>query len=365
MSTVLDVAVDAAGATGNGGTPCILFQSHNRRGLGHLMRSLNVARELRELAAQARIVVHSRNPSAGRFCPRDVEWILDDGADRGWHATLRDVHPDVVVYDTLVPAEPEREPIPPGARVVYVMRRCTDERHQAIAQSAFLDRVDLAVVPHERHEFDHAVPERIAGRTVFAGPIVRSPDPARRERLRDRYGLASARQVIVSSAGAGGFADTAGPFFDAVWDAHERLRAGADGLRHVVVLGPHNDDARTALPGMTVVASEPDLVDLFSLADLVVSEGGYNSVNEIRRVGVAACFVPGRRRWDDQTQRVRALEADGLAAVAIGDSPRVVGAQIAAVARDPRRLSDLRRRSRDHALEPGNRRAAQAILDLT
>lgn len=343
--------------------PCVLFQSHNRRGLGHLMRSLNVAREVRELAADARIVIHTRNASTAQFCPRDVEWILDDGDAHGWHATLRAVAPDVVVYDTLIPAEPENEPIPASTRVAYVMRRCTDERHASIARSGFLDRVDVAVIPHERDEFDQPIPERIAGRTVFAGPIVRSPAPGRSDRLRRRYDLVGARQILVSCAGGGGFAETAGPFFDAVWDAHERLAGCAHGLRHIVVLGPHGSGDRVPLPGMTVVEAEPDLIDLFALADLVVSEGGYNSVNEIRRVGAAAIFIPGRRRWDDQAQRVLALEEQGLAVVASESTPRRLGAEIAALAHDADRLRELRRRSRALTLDPGNRRAARAILN--
>jgi len=346
-----------------GDSPRVLFRSHNRRGLGHLMRALNVAREIRAISPGAGIVLHTRNPSTAQFCPPDVEWVLDDGNDpaNGWHATLRAVDPDVVVYDTMIPDDPYTEPIPAAARVAYVMRRCADERHQAIVESAFLERVDVAVVPHDRDEFDRPVPDSIADRLVFVGPIVRAPDPVRAACLRARHGLDGATRVIVSSAGGGGFAETAEPFFDGVWDAHRRL-GGDPGLRHVVVLGPHNGGAREALPGMRLVKSEPDLVDLFALADLVISEGGYNSVNEIRLVGAPACFVPGRRRWDDQLQRVRALEARGLAAVVEPGPAADTGARIAAIADDHALLASLRRRNRELPVLPGNHGAARAIL---
>jgi hypothetical protein len=345
------------------GAPTILFQAHNRRGLGHLMRALNVAREIRALAPDARIVVHSRNPSAAGFCPPDVEWIADaDAGGMSWRAALETVAPGVVVYDTLVPEDPATEPIPPDARVAYVMRRSTDERHQVILDGGFLDRVDVVIVPHDRDEFDRPVPTWLEPRLVFAGPIVRAPDPARAARLQARYGLDGASQVVVSSAGGGGFVETAEPFFDAVWAAHERL-ARDPGLRHVAVLGPHNAGRRATPEGMQAVASEPDLVDLFSIADLVVSEAGYNSVNEVRLVAAPACFVPGARRWDDQAQRVRALEARGLAVVIPPAAPAEMGAAIASVARDRDRLAALRRRNLERPLRPGNRRAAVAILD--
>ena len=343
-------------------SPTILFQSHNRRGLGHLMRAINVAREMRTLAPDARIVVHARNPSAGHFCPPDVELVIDMDGGRGWRSTVRDVEPDIIVYDTLIPDAPDHEPIPSAARVVYIMRRCSDERHRAIQRSTFLQRVDVAVVPHEREQFDQPIPAQIADRVVFVGPIVRAPTADGTARLRRTYGLGRAGIVVVSCAGGGGFAETAEPFFDAVWDAHRRLAPVVAGLRHIVVLGPHQRDVRTPLPGMTVVASEPDLVDLFALADLVVSEGGYNSVNEIRLVGVPACFVPGRRSWDDQAQRVQALEAQGLAVVVVPGATQDIGAQIARLARDADRLAGLRDRCAASRPKPGNRHAAQAIL---
>lgn len=345
------------------GGPRILFQSHNRRGLGHMMRALNIAREIRVLSPDARIVLHTRAPSTGRFCPPDVEWVLDAPGD-GWHDTLRRLAPDVVVYDTMIPADPAAEPVPVHARVAYVMRRCTDERHDAICASGFLDRVDVAVIPHDPAEFDRPVPAQVAGRATFTGPIVRRPTTDGIARMRDRHALGGAGFVLVSSAGGGGFAETAEPFFDAVWAAHARLADARPGLRHVVVLGPHARGGRTPLPGMRVVESEPDLVELFAAADLVVSEAGYNSVNELRLVGVPACFVPGARRWDDQAQRVRAVTERGLAFSAPPGDPESVGAAIAAVASDDDLLARLRRASAAHPLDPGNGRAARAILDV-
>ena len=344
------------------GSPRVLFQSHNRRGLGHLMRALNVAREIRNLAPEARIVLHTRNPSTAQFCPPDVEWVIDASSGCDWASTVRAVDPDVVVYDTLIPDDAGLGVVPRAARVAYVMRRSTDERHRAVLESRFLDRVDIVVVPHDREEFDRPVPADVAGRLVFVGPIVRSSDPVRVERLRRQYRLGSAQHTIVSCAGGGGFAETAEPFFDAVWDAHERLARSVQGLHHIVVLGPHNADHRTPRRGMRLVDSEPHLVDLFALADLVVSEGGYNAVHEIRHVGVPGCFVPGRRRWDDQDHRVRALQEQGLAVVIEPGEPSAMGAQIAALACSRERLDSLRRRTREVPVEPGNQRAAQAIL---
>jgi predicted glycosyltransferase len=114
---------------------------------------------------------------------------------------------------------------------------------------------------------------------------------------------------------------------------------------------------------MSVVHSERDLVSLFALADLVVSEGGYNSVHEIRLAGTPAAFVPGARRYDDQRERVDELTALGLAAMADG-APDAVAARIAEVAASPAALRSIRERYAGDRLDADNRDAAAAILGL-
>jgi glycosyl transferase family 28 len=287
--------------------------------------------------------------------------VEEDGvAGTSWGDVVEDVAPDVVVYDTMLPADPEAEP---DARRVYVMRKCKAERQEAILAHPFLATVDLGIIPHTRHEFGYELPADVARRSLFAGPIVRAGDPAAHAGLRERHGLDGARFVLVSSAGGGGFEATAGPFFAAVWAAHELLADRLPGLRHVVVLGPHRDAAPAALPGMSLVRAEPELASLFSLADLVVAEGGYNSVNEIRLAKAPAVFVPGDRRYDDQHERVQDLADRGLAVVATGGT-EAVAAQIADVACSPLTLRSLRHRYEADRVPIGNERAARAILAL-
>jgi predicted glycosyltransferase len=342
--------------------PRILFQSHNRRGLGHLMRAVNIAREIRALEPGAEIVVHARNASARSFCAPHAACVVEISGDErsSWAAVARALRPDVVVYDTMLPKDPAREP---DARRVYVMRKCRPERRREILGDPFLSTVALALIPHTPAEFGDELPPALAERSAFVGPIVRAPDTRAHGDLIRRHRLGRAPFTLVSTAGGGGFEATAGPFFAAVWAAHAQLAKRLPGLRHVVVLGPHREAAPEALPGMSVVRAEPELVSLFALADLVVSEGGYNSVNEIRLAKTPAVFVPGARRYDDQRERVNELAALGLAAVAEG-APEAVAARIADVAAAPEALRAMRERYAADRLDPGNRRAASAILSL-
>ena len=339
----------------------VLFQSHNRRGLGHLVRGLNIARDVLAVRPDARVVMHTRNASAPTFCPPSVECVVDDGsAGAGWLDVLDDLRPDVVVYDTLLPDGPQ--PLRRDARVVYVLRKSRPERHAALLADPFLHRVDAVVVPHTHEEFGYALPLDLGSRAVFVGLVSRRPDPDAQARLRAAGGRGQ-ELLLVSTAGGGGFEHSARPFFAAVAATCRALQADppAGGVRHVVVLGPHFAGA-PELPGATVVVAEPALVDLFAVADLVISEGGYNSVSELRLVGTPAVFLPGQRTYDDQAERVQALADRGTALCLQDASAEEVAREVRELVHDRARLSAMRARAARDVLQLGNRAAAEHVL---
>jgi predicted glycosyltransferase len=342
--------------------PRLLFQAHSRRGLGHLARGLNLAREIRALAPAADISFHVSNAGAASFCPPSYRCLVDGGVPDAmpWAEAVRTIGPDVSVFDTVLRPD---DVSAAGSRRVFVLRKTHGARHADLLSSGALEQMDLVVVPHQEAEFDSPLPIDVRRRTAFVGPIVRLPEAAAQDALRSKYGISAGDFVLTSTAGGGGFEETASRLFDTVWQAHEHLSAVVPRLRHIVVLGPQWTRPRAALPGMTVVQSEPDLVNLLALSSLVVAEGGYNTVNELRAVKTPAVFVPGARTYDDQEERTRALEAIGVARVLTG-SPSGMARDLAAVAGSAETVEQMRRSyARDH-LEPGNRAAAARILEL-
>jgi predicted glycosyltransferase len=339
----------------------VLFLAHNRRGLGHLMRGLNIARAVRELCPGAEVRFFARSASAETMCGDEFPCSVDtsDEWQAGWARAVRIFAPDVAVFDTLLPAE-----APETARAtVYVMRRCKPDRQAQIFASPFMDKVDRIIIPHTPEEFGHELPRRLSARSRFVGPIVRPLDPATQARLRARYELAEDEAPVLSTAGGGGFADDAESFFAIVAATHARLLERRPDVRHIVVRGPHFGGTLPSLPGLTVVDHEPELGNLFALAGLVIAEGGYNTVQELRLARAAAVFLPGERSYDDQEERVRALEAQGAAAVFTSRDPELLAPRIAELAASPERLRAMRA-AHGASLVTGNRAAAAAIVDL-
>ncbi len=357
-----------------GDAPRLLFQVRNRRGLGHMMRGLNIAAALRALCPQARIDFHLRTAPGAGFWPDDLGLTVEDPGDpehpqRGWRATVERLDPDVIVFDTLLP-----EPSEVGserAALAFVMRECLPEEQRALHAHPLMGRIARFIVPHEAQDYG-PVPDALAARTHCVGTIRRSTSAPAQQALRQRLGLAEDAFVLTSTVGGGGFAAQAERFFEVVRSAHQRLQAGFDVLgrpvAHLLIQGPNYAGTVEPLPGLRVIASEPELVSLLALSDLVIAEGGYNTVNEILDTRTPALFLPSARGKDDQHARVQQL-ADAGRALVLDATHAQAGEHLAQAVLDL--LADLQRlarmrecAARVHPPRRGNEAAARILHEL-
>jgi predicted glycosyltransferase len=244
------------------------------------------------------------------------------------------------------------------------MRKCRPDKQQAIFADAFLDSIDLILLPHTEEEFGYCLPEHLQHKSAFIGSIVRRADPAKQPDLRAKYGLNAGDFVLTSTVGGGGFTEQAQAFFKTVFTLHQRIQGQIPNLRHIVVLGPNFDQPLNAPEGMLLVDQEPNMTDLIALSDLVVAEGGYNTVNEIRLAKTPAVFLPSVRNLDDQEERVRALESAGLAAVFLNEFPNDTAAELADICCNPARLIAMRQAYTNDHMAVGNRLAAEKLVAL-
>jgi len=343
-----------------------LFRVSNRRGLGHLMRGLNIARELREIRPGCEILFLVRTAPPAELWNANFGYRVE-GESAGfadWPEALRTFRPDVVVYDTMLPSAGEWQAEPAGLRRAYIMRKWKDEIQGEVFSHPLLRIVDAAIVPHTAREFRHDLPEWLSQRTIFVGPIVRRPEPAIQREIRSKYRAGPDDFLLTSTVGGGGFEAQADTFFRTVMAVHELIAPRLPRLRHVVVKGPNYSKPLAAVPGTTVVEAEPQMINLLAASDLVIAEGGYNTVNELRVSGTPALFLPSSRGKDDQEQRVRELEALGLARVfAEPADPAAVAAAVLELAQGGG-LAEMRRRYEGDCVQTGNRRAAEVILGL-
>lgn len=346
--------------------PRFLFQIHNRRGLGHLMRGFNIAKEIRALAPSSEILFYVKcsppegflNGHFGCHVASDSLWLSN------WAPVVRHFAPHVIIYDTILPKNPASEHVGNAARYAYVMRQCDEAKQQEIFDNPLLPQIDLIVVPHTRAEFGWEVPPFLHDRISYVGPIVRGLDLMVQSRLKEKYGIRDGDFLLLSTVGGGGFANTAPEFFSAISEIHEVIHPRLPNLRHLVIQGPKFEQSVRALDGMTVIPYEPEIGNLIAISSLVISEGGYNTVHEIRLAKTPAIFLPTAKHYDDQEARVRELELRGLAFVYTDRSPATISQKILELAWSPSGLTEIKKRYADEQMVLGNRVAAEKILEL-
>jgi len=338
----------------------VVFRIHNRRGLGHWMRAMNIAGELLELSPDVEVVIYARAATALPMDRGRIRQVVAKDPEKMDMLELRELglEPDVLIDDTILPPGP----VAPEIKHVLVMRKRRLSRLEGLVGDARLRDIDLVVAPHAAEEFDGHLPDWLVEKTAFVGPIARHAKPAEVGALRKKYGLHAEDGLLVSTPGGGGFpAD-----FEKLWKVAcgvQRL-VGPLGFRHVFVSGPngrHSVDPPDDT--MTVIAVEEEMPTLLSMATAVISAGGYNTVNEIRLAKRPAFFIPGERKYDDQRERVSELANAGFGWSFEDATVDEIAEMIAKRIQDASAMNAVAASYQQDAFRTGNQSAARAIFD--
>ena len=334
-------------------SPRIAMYSHDTFGLGHITRTIRVARSVLEAIPDASVLVLTGSPIAHRLTfPSGVEYVkLPSVRKRGpeeyaprelsipfWRLrrmrtqiirdTLRHFRPHLLFVDN-VPLGMRGEILPSledikksGAAIHLNVRDILDEpaliRTQWAEDGTF---ETLQSLYDEIHVFgDRSIHDAAseyglpAEKTLFHGYIAPpSPGPRPPERpVRQRNGFPSVLLTI------GGGEDGS----EILRCALEAAR-GFEALRHIdfdLVLGPlmNPEDAervRAAAGNGTRISVREfveDLADFMPQYDLVVSMGGYNTLCEVMSRARRSLVIPRVHPRREQEFRARVLEARGI-----------------------------------------------------
>jgi predicted glycosyltransferase len=351
--------------------PRLLFYCQHSVGLGHLVRSMNLAEGLaedfdvtllnggpwpEEFAQPASVeLVHlpplGMDPSYG-LVSRDSRWTVEQAQALRHEMIQRafaTVAPDVVLIELfpfgrkkfgreLVPlleaarAATPRPFVACSLRDILVGSRRDQQAHDDRASTTTNDFFD-AVLVHADARFaslDETFHPSVPLRTpVHYTGFVRSPVARDVARPRERRVLVSAGGGLVGE-----------PLFRAAVEAHPRLLVD-HGLRTTIVAGPflpdHAFDELTRRAeetnGLDVVRYLPDLGGEMAASAVSVSQVGYNTTMDILGCATPAVVVPfGEGREDEQAERARRLER--LGALRVLDAERLTGRTLADAVRD-------------------------------
>ena len=334
----------------------LLMYAQDHRGLGHINRTLIIARHLLPAHPNAVAYIATESPIASTFTlPERCDYIKlpgrivpaatqqteeDEAVSRERFAQIRGtllrdaalgLAPDLVLVDhePLGKAGEFREGLyalkaeHPGTRFVFGLRDIMDDQAAIRAlwrdlgvYDAFEDLYDGIAVYGSPVLYDvadaYAIPASVRGKLHYCGPIVRDLPAVDPRELRRRHGLPARGRLLVATVGSG---SDGYPVLDGVLAALEHLR---EDLYAILVTGPYMPaDQRANLQARATaswrVVPQADNLELMAAADVVVGMGGYNSVYEALRVARPLVIVPRATHKVEQRIRAEAVAAHGLA----------------------------------------------------
>ncbi len=339
--------------------PTLLLYAQDHHGLGHITRTLTIARHV--LAAYPSFVAYiaTKSALAGDFrLPERCDYIklptlltpgtIQQSEEEAEAAKqrLREIRgrllrdaalglaPDLVLVDHeplgakgefrdgLRALKAER----PDTKFVFGLRDIMDDVAHI---RAFWRR--LGVYDALEHLYDgiavygsptlydvaeaYAIPASVRPKLHYCGYIVRELPAADAGALRAQHGLPPSGPLVLATVGSG---SDGYPVLEAAQAAVERLRATFPDLAAILVTGPFMPaDQRAMLLARATatcrVVSVADNFQLMAVADAVVSMGGYNSVCEALAVARPLVIVPRATHKVEQLIRAEALAVRGLA----------------------------------------------------
>jgi UDP-N-acetylglucosamine--N-acetylmuramyl-(pentapeptide) pyrophosphoryl-undecaprenol N-acetylglucosamine transferase len=357
-----------------------LFYASNGHGLGHLIRTLAVARALKARkpdidimfvtnSEACQLVWREGYPVAKLLSPPANFLELDMAAreeirriNRGMvHAVLSGFKPDVVVVD-FFPMGQIGDMMPlhsNSARKVFIARERNAAAEIATHAKLIESVYHLVLIPHQESEVAGYKPAKVP--TRYTGAIlIRSRDEAlSREQARRRLGLADEGFTVFVGFGGGGKSE-----YSAVqqWVLDE-----ARGTRNWTFAVARPPLLRSELPvpsqsGIKEITYMP-MAECWTAFDAAISTLGYNSTAELLHHGVPTIFVELSGGLDDWARRARYVEqADAGLPVKAFDSEKL-RANLDQLA-DPARRQTLATNAQKLVPTNGAGIAAEAILEV-
>ncbi len=347
----------------------IMFVSSNGTGLGHLTRSMAIARRLgpeieslfvtlsraapvvRDMGFPVEYMASHGSPGAGS----DLRWSRRMAARLG--AAIAEARPRVLVFDGILPYDP----LLAAMKRVPVTVWCRRGMWQAGAATAPLTRSDLFDLILEPGEFatsadagptsarrDEA--QEVAPIVFLDDAEVLSPAEAQGE-----LGLEPGRPAILVQLGQG--AEVAGAV-----DRCLRTLAGRDDVQ-VAAASSAIAGLLHVPEGIVHLRSTYPMSRYYAAFDGAVAAPGYNAFHELVRFGVPTLFVPMRRETDDQAARARYAERAGVGLAVEGPDDACIEERLGELL-GPDRREAMRERLQELRPDNGAGAAAEWLQQL-
>ena len=347
----------------------ILFVTSNGTGLGHLTRSLAIARRLgpdteplfftlsqaasvvRELGFAVEYMASHGSPGAGN------DWRWSRRLGPRLRAAIAEAEPRALVFDGILPYDPLLATMRAVPLTVWCRRSLWRPGASAVPLTRS-DRFDAVLEPGEFAASEDRGPTsewRCGVREV--APIVFSDDEELLPRVEAEreLGLEPGLTNVLVQLGQG----------PEVGRAQARCLGALAGRKGVQVAAMSSAIATVGdVPdGIIHLHATFPMSRYYAAFDAAVSAAGYNAFHELIRFGVPSVFVPMVRETDDQAARARYAESSGVGLAAAGPDDPELERRLDLIL-DPDRRRGMRKRLGELRPENGAADAARWLEEL-
>lgn len=296
----------------------ILFTTSNGTGLGHLTRSMAIARRLPADVEPLFLTLSAAAPVVAQM-GFSVEYVASyatpvSGNDYRWSRRLRarlraaiaEADPDVVVFDGTHPYEALLGALGSSATAVWCRRPLWKHGSSQVPLGR-AGAFDAVLEPGELAESEDRGPTvALRGSVHRVEPIVllERSQMLSREQAESELGLEPGRVNVLVALGQG--EEVRGATARALLHLAER------GSVQLVAVSSALAAAGSVTEDVIELRAEYPMSRYFAAFDGAVAAAGYNAFHELIALGLPALFVPMRRDTDDQHARARYAESAGL-----------------------------------------------------
>ncbi len=358
----------------------ILFYAINGVGLGHVNRTLAIAKEIRKLSPKAHImfVTNSQFPDLiekanfpyiklpifegdplTKDMTRYIPYLVNE---KLIEATLYDYEPDAVVYDTHFPFGTVKKASEFNVKNILILRKLKNKVLDDYIKQ--FKHFDLIVLAHSEQEFlDMKVSKQLIQKIknkgiVFVGPIIRKP-----ENIEPNYNLNKFN--ILVTAGGGGWNDSK-KFVEICLKVCKKIVNKNKNINCYIITGPlYRWNINHIKNNNIIIKSfEPKLIDLMQKCDLVVSQAGYNVCNEIMLTKTPAIIISRKDPLEDQRERAKWLSEKGVAITINTLNEKTLTEAIEKFYQNKVLQTKMKRAFSNIKLDIGNERLSKMIINL-
>ena len=316
----------------------ILIHAINGVGLGHLVRTVQVAKAIRDIRGDLEIVFVTNSEFPGFITKSSFNFhklkistkdVLDQKISYEDYLKYNNLHlkkiiekenPNMILFDSELNESLMDFCIKKKIKISFILREKTKDKFYHLIRSGMLKMIDLVLIPHHKWDLDKECVGELQGynNVFFVGPIIKTTSNSNifTQKSSDFF------KILVTFSGGANIIENR-EMFNKVSDflgylKSNDLRIKGRLVKLNLIVGPFFDKNSCNLHGLEYSSFEYDLMNKMRESDIIISSAGYNIINEIIYTKTPSLLIPLPRKEDDQFARAEKLERMGCAKIVRG-----------------------------------------------